>query len=279
MELERVDASKPRRSSLNVIHRSCTVTFLNTQHLASEVSHNPLELLVSQATMMQRAILRATQQRLATSHRTLARRQFATQPTPPPTSASRIDRFNRRLPKFLHRYTSALASAPLSHITSFLILHELTAIIPLFGLAATFHYTHWLPSWFAEGAWVLAGVEQFGKYFKRKGWIRSEDVAEAEAEVELRKRDHVWNLGEGGARVLVEFATAYTITKFLLPVRIMFSVGGTPGFARWAVLPVIRKFKTVFGRAKKPDVKQAAGTGAIEAGAVPMKAVEKVTKR
>ncbi|KAJ4331782.1 hypothetical protein N0V87_008893 [Didymella glomerata] len=228
--------------------------------------------------MMQRTILRATQQRLATTHRTLARRQFATQPTPPPTSASRIDRFNRRLPKFLHRYTSALASAPLSHITSFLILHELTAIIPLFGLAATFHYTHWLPLWFAEGAWVLAGVEQFGKYFKRKGWIRSEDVAEAEAEVELRKRDHVWNLGEGGARVLVEFATAYTITKFLLPVRIMFSVWGTPGFARWAVLPVIRKFKTVFGRAKKPDVKQAAGTGAIEAGAVPMKAVEKVTK-
>jgi hypothetical protein len=254
------------------------VTFLSTHHLTFKLSYDLSELLISRTIMIQRVILRATQQRLSTSHRALARRQFATQPTPPPTSASRIDRFNRRLPKFLHKYTSALASAPLSHITSFLILHELTAIIPLFGLAATFHYTHWLPSWFAEGAWVLAGVEQFGKYFKRKGWIRSEDVAEAEAEVEMRKRDHVWNLGEGGARVLVEFATAYTITKFLLPVRIMFSVWGTPGFARWAVLPVIRKFKTVFGRGKKPDVKQAAGTGAIEAGAVPMKVAEKITK-
>lgn len=207
------------------------------------------------------------------------RRQFATQPTPPPTSASRIDRFNRRLPKFLHKYTSALATAPLSHITSFLILHELTAIIPLLGLAATFHYTHWLPSWFAEGAWVLAGVERFGKYFKRKGWIRSEDVVEAEAEVELRRRDRVWNLGEGGARVLVEFATAYTITKALLPVRIMFSVWGTPGFARWAVLPVIRRFKTIFGRGKKPDVKTAAGTGAVEAGAVPVKGAGNITKK
>ncbi|KAF9691147.1 hypothetical protein EKO04_010894 [Ascochyta lentis] len=206
-------------------------------------------------------------------------RPFATQPTPPPTSASRIDRFNRRLPKFLHKYTSALATAPLSHITSFLILHELTAIIPLLGLAATFHYTHWLPSWFAEGAWVLAGVERFGAYFKRKGWIRSEDVVEAETEVgELRRRDRAWSLGEGGARVLVEFATAYTITKALLPVRIMFSVWGTPGFARWAVLPVVRRVKTVFGKGKRPDVGKAAGTGATEGGAVAVKSVGKGTK-
>lgn len=227
--------------------------------------------------MLQRTILRATQRKAPNIH-TFHPRRFATHPTPPPTSASRIDRFNRRLPKFLHKYTSALATAPLSHITSFLILHELTAIIPLLGLAATFHYTHWLPSWFAEGAWVLAGVEQFGKYFKRKGWIRSEDVAEAEAEVELRRRDRAWNLGEGGARVLVEFATAYTITKVLLPVRIMFSVWGTPGFARWAVLPIIRKVKTVFGRGKKPDLKTAAGTGAVEGGAVASKVVAKATK-
>ena len=228
--------------------------------------------------MIQRHLLPAFRRQITLFRNPQPCRRFATQPTPPPTSASRIDRFNRRLPKFLHRYTSALATAPLSHITSFLILHELTAIIPLIGLAATFHYTHWLPSWFAEGAWVLAAVEKFGKYFKRKGWIRGEDVVEAEAEVELRRRDKAWNLGEGGARVLVEVATAYTITKALLPVRIMFSVWGTPGFARWAVIPVIRRFKTVFGRGKKPNVQKAAGTGAVEGGAVPLKAVEKATK-
>lgn len=122
---------------------------------------------------------------------------------------------------------------------------------------------------------MLAGVEQFGKYFKRKGWVRSEDVVEAEAEVELRKRDRAWNLGEGGARVLVEFATAYTITKALLPIRIMFSVWCTPGFARWAIIPVIRRFKMIFGRRNKPDVKKAAETGAIEGGAVPLKGAEK----
>lgn len=125
---------------------------------------------------------------------------------------------------------------------------------------------------------MLAGVERFGKYFKRKGWIRGEDVAEAEAEVELRRRDRVWNVGEGGARLVVEFATAYTITKALLPLRIMFSVWGTPGFARWAVLPVIRRFKTMFGRGKTPNVNKAAGTGAVEGGAVPLKGAGKSTR-
>jgi hypothetical protein len=78
--------------------------------------------------------------------------------------------------------------------------------------------------------------------------------------------------------VLVEFATAYTITKVLLPVRIVFSVWGTPGFARWAVLPVIRRVKTVFGRGAKPDVRNAAGTGAVEGGAVASKAAGKGLK-
>ncbi|KAF2113790.1 hypothetical protein BDV96DRAFT_496007 [Lophiotrema nucula] len=186
------------------------------------------------------------------------------------SSQSRIERFNRRLPRFLHKYTNALATAPLSHITSFLLLHEITAIIPLFGLAATFHYTHWLPSWFAEGAWVLQGVERFGKYFRRKGWIRGDEAVEAEREVqvEMRKRDHVWNISEGGVRVVVEFATAYALVKMLLPARIVLSVWATPWFANRTVIPLMGRFKKLFGRKHKPP-SGGAGTGATEAGAVP----------
>lgn len=195
------------------------------------------------------------------------------------TSQSRIERFNRRLPKFLHRYTNALASAPLSHITSFLILHELTAVIPLFGLVGVFHYTHWLPTWFAEGAWVLKGVEMFGRYFRRKGWIRSGEAEEAEREVsaelekdkeskQLRKIDRAWSIGEGGTRLVVEFATAYAITKMLLPLRIMMSVWGTPWFASRTVVPVMRRMRTWFGRKKVKPTGSAAGTGAVEGGAV-----------
>jgi hypothetical protein len=174
------------------------------------------------------------------------------------------------MPKFLHKYTNALASAPVSHISSFLILHELTAIVPLFGLAATFHYTHWLPPWFTEGEFVLQGAERFGKYFKRKGWIRSEDAKEAELDVEMRSRDKAWNVGEGGVRLVVEFATAYAITKVLLPVRIIASVWATPWFARKAVVPIMDRFKGVFRwRTGRGNGSGGAGTGAVGAGAVP----------
>ncbi|KAF2734340.1 hypothetical protein EJ04DRAFT_247508 [Polyplosphaeria fusca] len=201
------------------------------------------------------------------------RRPYTAQP-PAPTSQSRIERFNRRLPRFLHKYTNALATAPVTHITSFLILHEITAIVPLFGLAATFHYTHWLPSWFAEGAWVLQGVERFGRYFRKKGWIRSDEASEAEREVkmDLRRRDKAWNIGEGGTRLVIEFATAYTLTKMLLPLRIVLSVWGTPWFATRTVIPIANRFKRLFRRstkAKQTPGSGGAGTGAVEAGAVP----------
>jgi len=213
------------------------------------------------------------------------RRTYATpppSPSPSPSPGDRIARLNRRLPRFLRKYTSALANAPLSHITSFLILHELTAIVPLFSLAAYFHYTHWLPSWFAEGAFVLNGVERFGKYFRRKGWIRTGDKEEAEREVReaqglekgvrqardaenalgedgLRKVDKVWNVGEGGVRLVVEFATAYAITKALIVPRVVFSVWATPGFARWTVVPLAERMKGFFRRGRGKS-------GAVEGG-------------
>ncbi|KAL6703401.1 hypothetical protein ACN47E_009660 [Coniothyrium glycines] len=212
-------------------------------------------------------------------HRKPPTRQHATEA--PATSQSRIERFNRRMPKFLHRYTNALGSAPLSHMTAFLLLHEITAIIPLFGLAGYFHYTHWLPPWFVEGAWVASGVERFGRYFKRKGWIRSEEAVEAKLEVDahnqqqveskkLRKVDKAWNISEGGVRLVVEFATAYAIVKMFLIPRIMFSVWATPWFARITVLPALGRLKRLFGRGKqKSNGAPGAGTRAIEGGAVP----------
>jgi len=118
----------------------------------------------------------------------------------------------------------------------------------------------------------MQGVERFGKYFRRKGWIRSEDVGEAEHEVVLRRRDHAWNVSEGGVRVIVEFATAYAITKVFLPVRIVASVWGTPWFAKKAVIPLMGRFKGMFSKGKaKKSASGGAGTGAVEAGTLPKK--------
>lgn len=73
---------------------------------------------------------------------------------------------------------------------------------------------------------------------------------------------------------MVELATAYAITKALLPLRLVLSVWATPWFARWTVLPFMGFVKRVFGRktVKKSEVTKAggaAGTGAVGGGVLP----------
>ena len=145
--------------------------------------------------------------RAVRSRRTLASRAakrypaFSTKPDDIKPEASqktrsRIIRITSRLPKFLQGYTAPLIHAPLTHISAFLLLHELTAVIPLFGLAATFHYTNWMPPFISEGKWVSDGVEKFGKYFRKKGWLGEEGKA---------RRYKWWGRGEGGTRIVVEY--------------------------------------------------------------------------
>jgi Hypothetical protein FLILHELTA len=224
---------------------------------------------------MQRAVVNNIRRRISAGQivsRWTTRRVATTPPagssprqSPPPRTG--FERVLSRTPKFLRPTVSALHNAPVTHITAFLILHEITAVVPLFGLAGAFHYWNWLPSYFAEGAWVVAGVEKFGRYFKRKGWIRDEEEAEAErqmkggvnaAEIERKGHNAVqtqkdgrakwWDKGGGGVRLAIEFGTAYAIVKALLPVRIVISVWGAPWFARWTVIPVAAAIKRAFGR-------------------------------
>ncbi len=133
-------------------------------------------------------------------HKPVHRRFFSKNPDEIAPDASqktrlRVDRINARLPRFLRRYTTPLVAAPLTHISAFLLLHELTAIVPLFGLAGFFHYTHWLPPYISEGKWVSTGVEKFGNWFRRKGWLGEKGVT---------RRDRWWKMGEVGSRVVVE---------------------------------------------------------------------------
>ncbi|KAL9044534.1 MAG: hypothetical protein Q9214_002335 [Letrouitia sp. 1 TL-2023] len=152
---------------------------------------------------------------------------------------SRMERINSRLPKFLQRYTRPIVTAPLTHVSAFLVLHEVTAVVPLLGLAAAFHYSQWLPPYISEGKWVRDGVQKFGNYFRRKGWLGEEGQA---------RRYKSWAFGEGGVKIVVEFATAYAITKALLPLRLALSVWATPWFARVAVHPATNAFRQMFKR-------------------------------
>ncbi|MCJ1354535.1 MAG: hypothetical protein MMC33_004524 [Icmadophila ericetorum] len=184
-------------------------------------------------------------------------RLFSNPPTPSPTPATRVARMQSRLPRFLQSYTTPLLDAPISHIISFLLLHEITAVVPLFGLAGFFHYSQWMPPFISEGKWVADGMEKFGNWFRKRGWPG--EVGEDGKH--LGKRGVWWGRSEGGVRIVVEFATAYAITKALLPLRLIFSVWATPWFARVAVIPATNMFRRMFKR--NPKAKSKAGTEPI----------------
>jgi hypothetical protein len=106
---------------------------------------------------------------------------------------------------------------------------------------------------------VQQGIEKFGGYFRRKGWLGDDGG----------RRDKSWRYGEGATHVLVEVGAAWAVTKALLPLRLVVSVWATPWFARWFVLPLTGRIGRLFGRATTPAKGNAAGTGAIASGAVP----------
>ena len=146
------------------------------------------------------SVIWAAWSRPALALRGKSRSAFSTKPDDIKPEASqkarsRIVRIASRLPRFLQGYTTPLISAPLTHISAFLLLHELTAVLPLFGLAATFHYTQWMPPFIGEGKCVSDGVEKFGNYFRKKGWLGEEGKA---------RRYRWWGRGEGGTRIVVE---------------------------------------------------------------------------
>ncbi|OCT45686.1 hypothetical protein CLCR_01709 [Cladophialophora carrionii] len=188
----------------------------------------------------------------------------APKPEEQTAARSRFDRFVDRTPRFLRPTVTGLRQAPFSHVAAFFLLHELTAVIPLFGLAGAFHYWHWLPPYFAEGAWIAAGVEKFGRYFRKKGWIteKQETLVENEtrdgnaAHIENQNTASKWfDRGEAATRWVVELATAYAIVKLFLPVRIFVSVWGAPWFARVAVIPARNATRTVVAWTKRPSPK------------------------
>lgn len=160
------------------------------------------------------------------------------------SQASRIDRITARLPRRLQKYTNGLRNAPVSHVVSFLILHELTAIVPLFALFALFHYTTFVPVAYMTshfGDYVQSGISRFERYFSRKGWFGfgPGDAGKDKADDAIGK----WESGEQKYKILVEVALAYAVTKALLPIRVIGSVWATPWFAG-----VLLRMRRVFTR-------------------------------
>ncbi|KAK3945147.1 hypothetical protein QBC46DRAFT_372897 [Diplogelasinospora grovesii] len=166
---------------------------------------------------------------------------------------SRAERIFSRLPTWTRRYTSRLRDAPVSHVVAFLILHEITAVVPLFALAGFFHYytdvtnnavvRYTMDNY---GGYVREGVGRFERYFKRKGWFgfqpdhnnnANEQPPNQAGQTPQNGGDEVlqhWTSDrkvDGKYKVVLEVALAYALTKAFLPVRIVGSVWATPWFA------------------------------------------------
>lgn len=128
----------------------------------------------------------------------------------------------KRVPKFLRSYAKQFINAPFSHLISFLILHEITAIIPLFSLWYFFHNNPSfipmeIPSWaIDQGAKIIDYALS-----KITNW-------------EINSKDKML--------IIIEGAYAFSIVKFLLPLRIIVSLSLMPWFARWFIVPILNIF-------------------------------------
>ncbi|KAF8540330.1 hypothetical protein BDD12DRAFT_880592 [Trichophaea hybrida] len=142
--------------------------------------------------------------------RTVPRRLFSTAPPPPSPT--------RKVPGKLKHYALLFADKPVSYFTSFMILHEITAIVPVAGLFWYIHSTEWTPPGVPKEL-----VEKKMEFAKR--WTTEWGLGR-------------WFEGDKGARMLLELGTAYAVVKVAMPVRMAVSIAAAPWFARWAVEPV-----------------------------------------
>jgi hypothetical protein len=88
-----------------------------------------------------------------------------------------------KVPRKLSRYAALFAGKPVSYLTSFLILHELTAILPVGGIFWYIHTTSWTPPGISQ-EFVKQKMESLQRWSDRKGYG--------------------WFRGDQGARVLLE---------------------------------------------------------------------------
>ncbi|KAH3689010.1 hypothetical protein WICPIJ_000009 [Wickerhamomyces pijperi] len=153
-----------------------------------------------------------------------------TDPKPPNPTVLKII---QSLPKPLQKYAQKLSTSPVSHITSFLILHELSAIIPFIALWYVFHEFQFLPTSLEIPLWVVTQGEKFAKAVIGESTLNGFDLVER-------------------SKLLVEGASAYGVVKVLLPIRILGSVLCTPWFARVIVEPLFNFMKWITGLSKNP---------------------------
>ncbi|SCW03542.1 LAFE_0G12772g1_1 [Lachancea fermentati] len=137
-------------------------------------------------------------------------------------------------PRFKHYFDQLAETSPLSTITSFLILHEFTAIVPLFGF------------WWILYTLNLSDQYELPVYF-------TDQLNRCGDAIEKLVGNHYE--GYDRNRLILSGAISYAIVKLLYPLRVLVSLWGAPYLVKWILEPFkrLRKFseKTRKGKSHK----------------------------
>ncbi|KAJ2825623.1 hypothetical protein FBU31_003666 [Coemansia sp. 'formosensis'] len=127
------------------------------------------------------------------------------------------------------RQLLAFKQRPASHITAFAVLHELTAIVPLFGVYCALDYLQ------PQIPFPQSALEEGNRYINKL-------------------RTYVgWQELDANSPVLLHLATSYAAVKAAAPLRIVASLALTPWFARWCVVPVTRAAGKLWPSSMRPN--------------------------
>ncbi|EJU01098.1 hypothetical protein DACRYDRAFT_53670 [Dacryopinax primogenitus] len=209
----------------------------------------------------------------ATRVRRFAEGTQAPLPSSTPGSTAPRPPSKRTLPymQFLTNLSQRTGAPLPSLIVSFGVLHELTAVFPLFGF---FFASRWLGvgqstvEWATRGEgwggelmrrWVREGGESAERIGGRYGWFGYEKLdregrrrLKDEQKIRRESSDKAEQLGEWIAGDVANVVLAYGLTKAILPVRIGLSLYLSPWFSRSAVEPIRKSVWRIFSRKDRP---------------------------
>lgn len=197
-------------------------------------------LLNSTARTLRRCSLKKQQIHLASSPlQLLLLRSYSSTNEKKPTLNKRQDRLHRiisksriltrlnKQPRFALYFDKLSEAGITSTVTSFLILHELTAIAPLFAF------------WYVLYQLDLPEQYELPVYFK--------DLLNQCGDAIEKLVGDEYSSGFDHNRLILAGAISYAIVKLLYPLRVLVSLWGAPYVGRWLLGP-FRKIKSKLKR-------------------------------
>lgn len=136
-------------------------------------------------------------------------------------------------PRFARYFDRLHEAGVTSTVTSFLILHELSAIAPLFTLWWVFYQID-LPDQYELPLYFTNLLNQCGDAMEK---LVGENYSE----------------GFDRNRLILSGAISYAIVKFLYPLRVLVSLWGAPYLGQWLLLPFY-KVTSLFNKNKKGKI-------------------------